>query len=369
MAFNLALKSKTAEASFSISRDLLARFITAVNCIVPKKTTVPILKFVRIYYKDGDGFIRVTDTECYADLSLKGLRGSGEIDLAVEYATLENMLAKAPRSSGVFLVEREGTALVFKDNCLTCGKIAGVPGKDCPTLVIPIDTDEGWITMTEYDIKYIHKYISPLCIEDTQYTALNSILFESSDANHGFAATDRHALIYTSLVQEPTFRRAIPCKAFKAMSLLGTDCNLMLHVGHYSFEGKQVSVYGAFVGGTYPDFHHIVDAQDKFTTVLKVNVKSLRDELKRLSVIVKPTTKGFCPVMLTYGTEYLGVQAVPSDYAFDNYTGVKMDALALLKLMERFDDNSPVVFKATRFLTHPTVWTDGKATTLFAPMS
>ena len=367
MAFNLALKSKTAEASFSISRDLLARFVSAVNCIVPKKTTIPIWKFVRIYYKNGDGFIRVSDTNCYAELSLKEARGSGEIDLAVEYGSLENMLSKAPRSSGVFLVEREGTALVFKDNCVTCGKLAGVPGADCPSLIIPIDTDEGWVDLSERDTQFIHKYVSPLCIEDAQYTALNSILFEENDLTFGFAATDRHALIFTKFIEEPTFRRALPCRAFKAMTLFGTDSRLMLHTGHYRFESKQFSVYGPFVGGTYPDFHKLVDT-DGFTQVLKVNVKTLREELNRLSMIVPHTSKGYCPVMLTYGPEYLGVQEVPQDYVFEDNKGVKMDALKLLELMDRFDDNSPVTFKATGNVTHPTVWKDSRATTLFMPM-
>lgn len=368
MAFNLTLKSKTAEASFSISRDLLARFINSVNCIIPKKTTIPILRFVRIVFKNNDGFIRVTDTECYAELSLKGLFGSGEIDLAVEYGAIETMLAKAPRSSGIFLVEREGTALVFKDNCYTCGKFAGVPGVDCPTLTIPIDTDEGWVEMPAKDTQFIYKHVSPLCIEDPQYTALSSILFEENDITYGFAATDRHALIFTKFIENPTFRRALPCKAFKAMSLFNADSNLMLYMGFYKFESKQFSVYGPFIGGTYPDFHKLVDTGDTFTHVLKVNVKALRDELNRLSMVVPHTSKGYCPVMLTYGPEYLGVQETPSDYDFGDGKGIKMDAVKLLELMDRFDDNSPVVFKATDVISHPTVWKDGRATTLFMPM-
>ena len=71
--------------------------------------------------------------------------------------------------------------------------------------------------------------------------------------------------------------------------------------------------------------------------------------------------------MLTYDSEYLGVKPVPEDYAFDK-GGVKMDSIKLLELMKRFDDNSSVTFKSAGNINRPTVWADGKAVTLFAPM-
>lgn len=80
MAFNLALKSKTAEASFSISRDNLARFINAVRSIIPKKTTIQILKYVRIAYKDNGGFIRVPDTSIASFLFLDQASSRSFID-------------------------------------------------------------------------------------------------------------------------------------------------------------------------------------------------------------------------------------------------------------------------------------------------
>lgn len=365
MAFNLGLKSKTAEASFSISRDALARYIKAVKGIIPQKTTVPILKFVRIYYKNGDGYMRVSDTECFADLSLQGIRGNGEIDLAVEYTALESMLAKAPRSSGIFLVEREGNNLTFKDNTLVCGKFAGVNGQDCPSYLVANKPTDVQVAIGD-KAKYVSKYIAPLCIEDEQYTALNRVLLEVDGDAFGFAATDRHALIYTlPFIEEPKHRYALPTKAFKAVALYDADCTLCVDANTYMFYNDLFVVYGKNQGGGYPDFHKLV-FRDGFDHEHKVNVKTLRDELNRLSGIL-PHYKEFCPVMLTYDSEYLGVKPVPEDYKFDN-GGVKMDSIKLLELMKRFDDNSSVTFKSAGNINRPTVWADGKAVTLFAPM-
>ena len=366
MAFNLALKSKTAEASFSISRDNLARFINAVRSIIPKKTTIQILKYVRIAYKDNGGFIRVSDTECYADLWLDGIRGNGEIDLAVEYSALENMLAKAPRSSGVLLVEREGNILTFKDNTIVCGKFVGIPGKDCPTYALIAKPKEVQVAIGK-DSEYVSKYISHLCIDDEQYTALNRVLVEIDGDNYGFSATDRHALVFTKYIEEPKHRYAIPPRAFKVMATYDADATLCINDDSFMLYSPLFHVYGPHKGGCYPDFHKLV-FRDGFDHEHKVNVKALRDELNRLSNIVPHTKEhDYCPIMLTYDSEYLGAKPVPDDYEFDK-GGIKMDAMQLLELMKRFDDNSPVSFKSAGNISRPTVWTDGKATTLFMPM-
>ena len=71
--------------------------------------------------------------------------------------------------------------------------------------------------------------------------------------------------------------------------------------------------------------------------------------------------------MLTYDNEYIGVKEVPDDYEFDK-GGIKMDALRIVELLQRFDDNSTVAFKSFHELSKPTMWIDSRGTTLFMPL-
>ena len=370
MAFNLALKSKSAEASFSINRDALTTFLNAANRIVPRKTTVPILRCIHFYFKDSDGFIEATDTDLFVRLSLKGVHGNGVIDIAVDSTALASLLEKSPRSCGTLLVEREGTSLSFKDGIVTCGKLAGVNGSDCPSNRCDVGKDVP-VVLTGYDLKFIDKYIAPLCITDTQYTALDSVLFEMSGDNHGFAATDRHALVFTDYIDNADVRRAIQPKAIKAMSALENGGTLFLGATAFEFNTGIYSVSGRCTGGAYPDFHKLV-VRDGFDHEKTVDVKVLREDLNRLIIELGKTPKGHCPVFITYSGDTVRAVRVPSDYnehPYGTLGGIKMDALKLSVLMERFDDNSQVMFKSVDNLSFPTQWIDSRATTLFMPMS
>lgn len=362
MAFNLTMKSKTAEATVSLSTAAIQHFLNVSSPVLIKRTTVPILKYARIFTQSGVGYLRLTNLDCYVDMAIQS-SGIGEIDLAIEYSALSDILSKAPKC--MLLVEREGNTLTFKMNSTIYGKIECAPGKDCPSLIIPLNTQEGGVQLTDFDISFVHKYVARLCIEDNEYTALRGILLELSGNSYGFAATDRNMLIYTNLVENALFRCALPPVAFKIASLNGESGILYLYKEYYRFECGKVAVYGKYFGGGYPDFHKLVYTE--YDHEHKVNVGELRKELKRLCSITPFTDKGICPVMLTYDSEYLWVKPVPDDYEYDK-GGVKMDAVRILELLERFDDNSTVAFKSSRIMSRPSLWIDNRATTMFMPL-
>lgn len=362
MAFNLTMKSKTAEASVSLSTTFLQRFMEVSSPVVSKKSTLAILKHVRIVSQRGVGYLHLTNLECYVEMAIQQT-GDGEIDLAVEYSALGNILAKVPK--GVLLIEREGDTLTFKMNCTTYGKIQGVPGKDCPSLIIPLHTQQGGVVMSDFDISFVHKYLSPLCIDDTDYTGLRGILLELSNGQHGFTTTDRNMLVYTSLVSNVLFRCALPPLAFKVAASFGKSGILYVYKEHFRFDCEGLSVYGKCIGGGYPDFHKLVYTE--YDHEHKVNVGELRKEIKRICNLTGVASNGICPVMLTYDKEYLWVKEVPEDYEF-NVGGIKMDGVRILELLERFDDNSTVAFKSSRLMNRPTLWIDNRATTMFMPL-
>lgn len=363
MPFNFAIKS-SAEASVSISTTVLASYLSAINPIIPKKTTIPILKFVRINAVDGKGYLTATDSDCFADLNVSDANGKGTIDLAVEYSTLNSIVSKAP--NGTMLIERTGNNLSFKVNCKDYGTVVGVSGKECPSMIIPRDTMLLKKDLTAFDVKFVDKYLLPFSSDDKQYPTLSGILLSYDDSHSGFATTNRTMLVCTAFIKEPKAICSIPLKVFKILASLDVDVTMGVQKSLYYFDGKYVSVYGKLIGGAYPQTYNslpLISVEHEY----KVDVASLRDATQKLLSVVSPTSKGLYPVMLTYGDSGLGVIAVPEDYEF-NKGGVKLDANRLLETLARFDDHSDVTFQSVGILERPTMWIDSRATTLLMPL-
>lgn len=360
MAFNLTMKSKTAEATVSLTTDFLMQYLSLARNIVVKRTTIPILRYVRLVSKNGEGFLRVTDTDCFVEMSFTA-RGSGDIDVAVEHSAFLDLVSKAPK--GLLLIEREGMKLTFKMNCTDCGHILGVSGMDCPSLITPPHIAE--MTLSDFDARFVDKYVSPLCIEDKDYLGLRGILMEvTPDCKYGFISTDRNMLISTKIL-DPIERYILPTVAFKMVAEYGKESKIYVGSDCYRIVSGNLSVYGSYVDGVFPDYHRLVYTD--YGHEHKVNVGMLRNELNRLLTVVEHTKTGICPVMLTYDNEYIGVKEVPDDYEFDK-GGIKMDALRIVELLQRFDDNSTVAFKSFHELSKPTMWIDSRGTTLFMPL-
>lgn len=360
MAFNIAIKSKTAEASFSVYRNYVCEFLDAASHIVPKRTSIAILKMVRICVSSGNGYMRVSDMECYADLTLEGLTGSGDIDLAVNYADLKALMLKASRCN--MLIEREGNTLTFRDSCTTYGKLEGVPGIDFPAFLIPMESPKDSISLTQPEIMYTDKFYSPLCTKDPQYTALSGIFLGLSGKEYCFVSSDRHMLLCTNRIK-PEHHYVLPTTAIKALAEYGTEATLDLYDDYFKFRCPNIVVYGKLIKGTYPQYWSLFYIN--YVHEHKVNVGKLRSELNRVLSSVPKTHKDTYPVMLTYGDDYLGVTEVPEDYDFNKGVGIKMDGKRILELLERFGDNSDVSFMSSDVIERPTIWQDSKATTLF----
>lgn len=363
MPFNFAIKSN-AEASVAISTTVLASYLSAVNTIIPKKTTIPILKFVRINVVDGKGYLTATDSDCFAELNVSDANGKGTIDLAIDYTVFNNIASKAP--NGMMRIERTGNSVSFKVNCTDCGKVEGVPGRDCPSMIIPRDTKLFEKYLTDFDIKFVDKYLAPFSSDDKQYPTLSGVLLSFGGDQSGFATTNRTLMVCTQFVKHPKVTCSIPLKAFKVLASLGADATMGIQKFRYIFENKSVSVYGNLIAGVYPPTYNalpLLSAEHEY----KVDVASLRSATQTLVNVIPLTSKGLCPVMLTYGEDGLGVTRVPEDYKF-NEGGVKLDANRLLETLERFSDNSDVTFQSVGILERPTMWIDGKATTLLMPL-
>lgn len=363
MAFNLTMKSATAEASVTLAGDGLRSFLSAARNVVPKRTALPVLKYVRIVSHGGEGCLRVTDTDCYVEHTFKSA-GTGDIDLSIDYAMFQELVTKAP--SGCMLVERTGDKLTFRVNCVTCGTLGGVDGKNFPTLLIPPNTEKGSVVMSNFDIRYVYKNLSPLCTDDKDYPGLTGIYLEFCGDKHSFVATDRYMLVCVGSTDTGT-HIVIPPVAFKAAC--DSSENFVLHVygQYYRFIGTSVTIYGNGITGAYPDYHKLFCTEYRHSC--KIDVGALRTELGRLMAVIPTTKKGLKPVMLTYGDGCIGVARVPQDYTFTDYKGIKMNAIKVFELLARFEDNATVTFSASYEQSRPTLWTDSRGTSMLPPLT
>lgn len=359
MAFNLTRRTSTSEAMITVGTDKLGQYLESINFIVQKKSTVPLLKTIRIFCVEGKACFRATDTNLFVDMTLPVGTCKGSIDVCVDYAELLSVVTKAPK--GLMAIERNGNMLTYKVGYSVCGETSCIPGNDYPSLDVLDESSVVPYELTSFDISYINSHLSSICIEDKDYSGISGILVESDGVSCSFTATDRKMLVSTNINIKPLHQYALPNAVFKVMSSFDAPCQLYLTKSQYLLTSNHIKMYGAPLKGIFPDVHKVMPT--KFDHEHRVNVGVLRKEVQTLMSMVKPINEGIYPIMLSYAEAEIHAVEVPSDYVLDK-GGIKMDAVRILKLLGRFDDNSDVTFKSTCILERPTVWQDCRGTSL-----
>lgn len=359
MAFNLTPRTTSAEATITLHTDTLAQYLEAVSSMMPKKSTVAMLKAIKIYAEGGNTLLRVTDTTCYADMSLPSGSSKGFMDVAVDYETLADLVNKAPK--GIMSIELSRDSLTYKVGYSNCGTTTCIPGKDYPRFGTVVDTKSTGYSLTSFDSAYVYSHVSSVCADDKDYAGISGVLVENDDKACSFTATNRKMLVSTNLGIKPLHQHALPKTVFKVVTAFKQQFKLFLEDKYYLFESNNIRIYGHYLKGLFPDVHKIMPK--KFDHEHRVNVGGLRKEVQTLMGTVKPTNDGIYPIMLSYADTELHAVEVPSDYVLDK-GGIKMDAARIMKLLGRFDDNSDVTFKSTCILERPTVWEDSKGVSL-----
>lgn len=359
MAFNLTPRTTSAEATITIHTDNLAQYLEAVSSLMPKKSTVAIMKAIKIFAEGGKALLRVTDTTCYAEMSLPIGSSKGSMDVAVDYDILASLVNKAPK--GIMVIELSKDSLTYKVGYSNCGITPCIPGKDYPSFGMTVDTKSTGYDFTSFDLAYVYNHVSSVCVDDKDYAGITGVLVENDDKDCSFTATDRKMLVSTNLGIKPLHRHALSKNAFKVVTAFKQPFKLFLDDRYYLFESNNVRVYGHYIKGLFPDVHKVMPP--KFDHEHRVNVGVLRKEVHTLMGTVKPTNDGIYPIMLSYADTELHAVEVPTDYVLDK-GGIKMDAARIMKLLGRFDDNSSVTFKSTCILGRPTVWEDSRGVSL-----
>lgn len=359
MAFNLTPRTNNADATITVHTDALLKYLDAVNVVVSKKSTFSILKTIRILIEEGKVLFRATDTDCFVEMTLPIGSCKGSVDVTVDYESLLAIVTKAPK--GLMVIERNGNNLTYKVGVSACGQTECSPGNVFPNFGISMETSPYEYDMEPFDVSYVYNYVSSMCIEDKDYACISGVLVETDGTAFRFTATDRKMLVSTGMDLQPVQQHAIPRKAFKIADTLRTPFKLSLSSNYYMFSGNGIRIYGSYLKGLFPDVHKVVPT--KFDHVHRVQVDVLRNELRSLMGSVKPTKDGIYPIMLSYANAIIHAVEVPSNYVLDK-GGIKMDAARIIKLLDRFNNNSDVTFKSTCILERPTIWEDSKGITL-----
>lgn len=370
MPFDLSMSSSTAEATATLHIPCMREFLSAMQKLVPKKSTMGVLKYIRIRTSNTVCTLTCNVLDCMAELSLNNPSGVGEIDVAVDFTAFMRVVTQAPK--GRLSIERTGNALSFNVNGIPCGTLQGIAGTDCPPdVLLHPGTLRFERTFTDYDITFTNKYIAPYCTDDPELTVIRGIIVSWDGTNTGVAATNRHVLVGTRLLPDAKSACSIPPVSFKMAGAFGEPVTLHAFENGYTLSCKSCGttfiIRGKFVDGSIPP------TLNRMANIIveheyPVDVGSLRRELNNLLSDIVVSPEGNYAVVLVYGLDTLSVTDVPKNYEFSKGTCIKVDALKLSKVLDRFQDTSVVTFRSGGILERPTIWEDCNGISLLMPL-
>ncbi|MBM4195753.1 MAG: DNA polymerase III subunit beta [Gammaproteobacteria bacterium] len=291
----------------SINRDALLKPLQAVNGVVERRQTMPILANVLLVAKNGSLAVTATDLE----VELVALAEADKVDVPGDITVPGRKLLDITRAlpDGAKLsVQLDGDRLVLK-----AGRsrfvLSTLPAADFP-LVEKVEAASR-VKLAQKDIgRLLDKTQFSMAQQDVRYY-LNGLLLETSKKRVRAVATDGHRLAMCDISienQEVTAGQVIiPRKGVMELHRLlggGGDVELAIGSNHIRVEFDGIRFTSKLIDGRFPDYERVIPSSN--ATTLTADRETLRASLQRASILSNEKYRG---VRLELGKDNLKLQA------------------------------------------------------------
>ncbi len=278
-----------------ITRESLLEPLLAVNGVVEKRQTLPVLSNVLLQISEQSIIFTGTDLEIQLTASTSDFKllsdESGEITLPARKLT--DICKNFSEGSLITIsIERERAVIRSGKSRFT---LTTLPAQDFPLMESIKSVTE--LTVTKKALKsLLEKTQFCMANQDVRYY-LNGLLIETKDNLLTAVATDGHRLAKTSVTLDYTNQEQqiiIPRKGIQELFRLLDDsdetCKLNFNNNFAQISLNNVSFFAKLIDGRFPDYNRVIPQESE--TIMSVNREVLKQSLVRTSVLSNEKYRG-----------------------------------------------------------------------------
>ena len=306
---------------FTISRGALLPALSAVIKAVERRSTIPILQYVRLSY--GDGVLLITstnlDVEICAKVNVEALKAFSGFTLPA--GVLHDAVRKIPENAEIKFQqdEKKDSALINVSAGRSRFKLNSLPDSDFPEMVVADFTHR--MTMPAKQLVTVLNLVGfAISTEETRYY-LNGIYWHVTgimeDAQLGAVATDGHRLALHKMPMPDDLSTdmpgvIIPRRTINLLPALATGdgdvfIELNIHKIRFTFADGTV-LSSKLIDGTFPEYERVIPRNNE--NVFKIDVEPVKQAIDRVLTISNDKGNG-CKFQFEH--EHLALSVINPD--------------------------------------------------------
>ncbi|WP_299671738.1 hypothetical protein [uncultured Roseobacter sp.] len=311
--------------SFSIEATRLRRMVKALDLVVERRNTIPILGTVLIRAKDNAIIATVTDLEQDMIITDEAVT-EGKSEFCINLDTLKRFASFATGAVAFTMVEtpksfsEHAVEITDSDTSLRVNTL-------WPVVDFPVNTwtkpqavsAQRWKMSHDQAKRLFGNLLHCISTEETRYYLNGVFLTAKPEANTLRAvATDGHRLgvVDTDIPVDSDFGAIVPRKSVNlimAMFTKGGNEPISVTVSdlHYQIKVSDVLLAGKLIDGRFPDYTRVIPSGEP-----KMSAHVSAESVKRLNAMLTGGRFARSAVAFDYDTQRLNGQSADSEYEF-----------------------------------------------------
>jgi DNA polymerase III subunit beta len=276
----------------SVAKENLLHAVTALNSIVPAKSTMPILYNILIEAStDPEGSLKLIGTDLDISISYSipaTVEKAGSITIPAR--KLGELVRELPNSP--ITIEQSGDRAK-----ITCGKgsfvLPGLPKADFPEF--PAKSFEGAFRIANATIRKLVNSTSYAASGDDDRPILKGIFWEIGPEESSMVSTNGHRL--AKMVCREAFEVTenisviVPPKALEMVEkLFGAESTVevIIEQNHLGIRNSNIVIFSRLIEGTYPNYQQVIPVYNNRIAIL--DTARLGETLRRMLILSNTET-------------------------------------------------------------------------------
>lgn len=282
----------------NINRDTLLKPLSAVNGIVERRHTLPILS--NLLLEGGDGTVSLTATDLEMQISMSVENAATEsFATTVSAKKLLDICRSLPEGSEIKLADQDSRLQVSTGRSKF--NLQTLPASDYPTMTRTPNT-QLTLRMTQKVFRQLLRQVEfSMAQQDIRYY-LNGLLLEVNGERLHVVGTDGHRLSYICADLEQSFDKQeiiLPRKTVTELIKLldDTDEQIIIEISssQANFTFSNIRLISKVIDGKFPDYNRVIPVghQNKF----EINRLTVLQAMQRASILSNEKYRGIRMVL------------------------------------------------------------------------
>jgi len=313
----------------NISRDTLLKPLSAVNGIVERRHTLPILSNLLLESKQGIITLTATDLEMQISMSAES-EATEAFATTVSAKKLLDICRSLPEGSQLSLIEKDARLQVSTGRSKF--NLQTLPASDYPTMS-KIANSDLTIRLSQKTLRSLLRQVEfSMAQQDIRYY-LNGLLLEVNGQQLHVVGTDGHRLSYVSTELSASYEKQeiiLPRKTVTELVKLLEDVDdevvIDLSPNQANFTFSNIHLISKIIDGKFPDYNRVIPVghQNKFS----INRISVLQAMQRASILSNEKYRGIRMVLGSNTLRLISSNSEQEEAEEElevNYTGDPLD--------------------------------------------